>query len=112
VQRLPLARVAIPGWLGPYTAEKWLNAAHGEGAIACHQTIPDGGGWGDDTRQCQGAAIFRANVCKSPRNPTVADAPQDKATVFASNVEFIAHHTAVDASSIEADPMAAQRRGE
>lgn len=88
----PWRRVAVRGWLGPYSAEEWLDAAHGEAPIACHETIPTGGGWGDKTRQCRGAAIFRENVQKQPRNPTIATGPEDKVTVFASNAEFLEHH--------------------
>lgn len=92
----PWRRNATPGWLGPYDAARWIQAAHGEGAIACHQTIPDGGGWGDQTRQCRGAAIFRANVCKSPVNPTIETGPPDRERVFASNDEFTSYHEGGD----------------
>lgn len=88
----PWRRDATRGWLGPYDADEWLRCAHGESAIACHQTIPEGGGWGENTRQCRGAAIFRANVCKSPWNPTVETGPRDTKRVFAWDDEFKAHH--------------------
>lgn len=88
----PWRRVAAPGWLGPMDADEWLEVAHGEAAVACHMTIPDGGGWGVRTLQCAGAATFRANVCKLPHNPTIATGPVDADAVFASNAEFKAHH--------------------
>lgn len=88
----PWRRNATPGHLGPFTADEWLEVAHGEYPIACHMTIPPGGGWGDQTRQCAGAARFRANVCKSPRNPTIAAGPQDPERVFSRNAEFREHH--------------------
>jgi hypothetical protein len=87
----PWRRGAARGWLGPMTGEEWIDAAHGEGAIACHLTIPAGGGWGDATQQCAGAAAFRANVCKQPRNPTIAVGPE-RDDVFASDAEFLEHH--------------------
>lgn len=88
----PWRRSAAPGWLGPYTAHDWVDAAHGETPIACHLTIPPGGGWGPLTRQCAGAATFRGNVCKSPINPSIAAGPVDRDDVFASSAEFVQHH--------------------
>lgn len=88
----PWRRNSVRGWLGPYDARQWIEAAHGEGAIACHQTIPKGGGWGPNTLQCRGAAIFRANAKKQPRNPTITTGPEDKERVFAWDDEFIEHH--------------------
>lgn len=55
----PWATNAVNGWLGPHTAQEWLALIHSEGRIDCH--VFDG-------PQCAGAAIFRANVCKSPRD--------------------------------------------
>lgn len=92
----PWRRESLPGWLGPQTADEWCEAAHGEVAIACHQTIPEGGGWGDKTRQCKGAAIFRANICKSPHNPTIETGPADRERVFSWDDEFKAHHEGPD----------------
>lgn len=95
----PWRRAAVPGHLGPYSAETWCRIAHGESAIACHLTIKDtdSEGHGDwehpAMRQCRGAAIFRENVLKSPRNPEVVTGPTDTQSVFATNDEFIEHHT-------------------
>lgn len=92
----PWRRDATIGWLGPYTAEDWIEMLHSETPIACHQTIPKGGGWGEDTRQCSGAARMRANVCKTPRNPSIESEPIDEERVFSSNDEFLAHHNATE----------------
>lgn len=89
----PWRRNATPGWLGPYTAHEWADAAHREGAVACHQTIPEGGGWGPKTVQCKGMAIFRANVFKQPRNRTIETGPRDVDRVFTDEREFIIYHT-------------------
>lgn len=89
----PWRREAAPGWLGPLTAEEWCKTAHAENAIACHKTIPKGGGWGPQTRQCRGAAIFRANVFKHPHNATIEVGPRDEELVFSWDDEFIDHHT-------------------
>lgn len=94
----PWRRVATPGWLGPHDAVEWLEMIHGETPIACHQTIVSNeegeGDWEHESmRQCRGAAIFRANVAKHPRQPSVALGPADDETVFSTNAEFIAHHT-------------------
>lgn len=86
----PWHREAAPGWLGPMSTEEWLEAAHGETPIACHKTL-DGSSW-EGAKQCRGAAIFRANVCKLPHNPTVAHGPVDRESVFANSIEFREYH--------------------
>lgn len=111
----PWRRVASPGWLGPHEPETWLAIAHGEEPIACHQTIPvmpetDPDDYAEHPtlpfeaiqaiwrdpgiRQCAGAAIFRCNVHKSPRNRQDAERAfeADPMTVFATDEEFLAHH--------------------
>lgn len=88
----PWRRASWAGHLGPFSPEEWLDILHGESPIACHLTIPPGGGWGDNTRQCRGAAIMRANVCKTPRNPSIETGPEDPVTVFRRNAEFLEHH--------------------
>lgn len=88
----PWRRDAAPGHLGPHSAMEWHRIAHGESAIACHKTIRVSGEWAPGTRQCRGAAIFRENVCKNPRNPTIETGPRDMETVFATDEEFIEHH--------------------
>jgi len=95
----PWRRNAAPGWLGPHTAEEWCQMAHGDGQIACHQTIPEGtpedGSDLDQMTACAGAAIFRANVCKAPRSlrgiPGYA-MPADRERVFSWDNEFIDYH--------------------
>lgn len=87
----------MPGWLGPYTAEEWTEIAHSDSPIACHQTITETndegtGDWSHPAmRQCRGAAIFRANVGKSPRRGDVVTGPMSQ-DVFQSNEEFYAFH--------------------
>jgi hypothetical protein len=98
----PWRRNAKPGWLGPYDADRWLEIAHGEAPIACHKTIPPGGGWAQNTQQCRGAAIFRANVCKNPRNPSIETGPRTRSRVFSTNAEFKDYH--------EGSTMAQERR--
>lgn len=88
----PWRRDSTPGHLGPHSAEEWVAAAHGEGAIACHLTITDSNWTDEGMRQCAGAATFRANVLKVPRNPTIAVAKVDKERVFGWNDEFMEHH--------------------
>lgn len=97
----PWRRVAGVGWLGPYSAEDWLEVIHGESPIACHQTITETNveGVGDwehpSMRQCRGAAIFRRHVGKTPRNPSIATGPEDPEHVFGSNQEFLDYHHGV-----------------
>lgn len=79
----PWARASLPGWLGPATAQEWLAAAHADGRIDCHTLIG---------AQCAGSAIYRRNVCKLDRDPAVLRLEADRARVFRSPAEFLAHH--------------------
>lgn len=94
----PWRRTASRGWLGPLDAGEWVKLAQSDHPIACHTTIPDGFDVDADDhrvgemRQCAGAAIFRSNICKSPRDDTIVDLPADRQRVFARPAEFIAHH--------------------
>lgn len=87
----PWRRESWAGHLGPFTAEQWVDLAHSDTAIACHKTIKEEGEW-DGAMQCAGAAIYRANVVKRPRDPAVAVGEQDKEAVFARPYEFVEHH--------------------
>lgn len=91
----PWRRNAVKGWLGPWSAEEWEQIAHGEAPIACHVTLDGDNGWNSDgVVQCAGAAIYRANVCKDPRDPAVATLPPDKELVFAFG-EFVEYHDGI-----------------
>ncbi len=79
----PFARKSLAGWLGNMTAEEWIAAVHGEALIDCH-TISN--------QQCAGSAIYRANVCKSPRREDCLRLPADRVKVFSWMTEFLAHH--------------------
>ncbi len=79
----PWARSALPGWLGSLTREEWIAAAHGEAVIECHTLLG---------AQCAGAAIYRANVAKSVRDPDAFKLEPDTTRVFATPTEFREHH--------------------
>src|SRR6478609_9415624 len=79
----PWRRDSLPGWLGSRTADAWLKSAHGEDMTYCHTVLGP---------QCAGLAIYRANVCKIPRDPEALRLPKDCETVFASPNEFLDHH--------------------
>lgn len=81
----PWARASLNGWLGTATPEEWVQTAHGEARIECHTK---------KGAQCAGAAIYRANVCKSPRDQTLLRLESDKTRVFAAPSEFLEHHHA------------------
>lgn len=82
----PWTRKSVPGWLGPLTAEEWIQLAHNEGEPGCHCTT---------NMACAGLAIYRANVCKSPRDPAALRLPADTVKVFSWHTEFTAHHGAL-----------------
>jgi hypothetical protein len=79
----PFARTALPGWLGSVSAEEWVQLAHGEGTAECHTILE---------QDCAGLAIYRANICKVPRDRNALRLPPDTKKVFAMPSEFIAHH--------------------
>jgi hypothetical protein len=65
---------------------------HSDAAIACHPTIETEGDWDTpNIQQCAGAAIYRANVHKSPRNPAVVVLPANLDLVFGFG-EFVEYH--------------------
>jgi hypothetical protein len=92
----PWRRSAARGWLGPVDADTWLEIAHSDVPVACHKRSAYVDGktdWDDpETRQCRGLAIFRANICKSPRDPEVVSGPVDRERVFGRPDEFREHH--------------------
>lgn len=79
----PWGRHSLPGWLGGESADNWLKEAHGDHPIPCHVLTG---------AQCAGAAVYRANVLKRPRNPETLTLPPDKDKVFATPAEFKTHH--------------------
>lgn len=79
----PFRRDALKGWLGGSTPAEFLDIALGDSTYGCHVKLG---------AQCAGMAIFRANVCKSPRDPRALHLPSDKTRVFAWPAEFLAHH--------------------
>lgn len=79
----PWARTALPGWLGGMSIDEWLQAAHSETLVDCHCTT---------NQQCAGLAIYRANVLKTPRHPSIQRLPADRDTVFTTPDEFRTHH--------------------
>lgn len=81
----PWARDALNGWLGGHTAEEWVAFAHGEARIDCHV---------HPNVQCAGAAIYRANNCKVPRDPETLQLKPNTKLVFRSPRVFLAHHAA------------------
>lgn len=85
------------GWLGPLSVDEWIMLAHSDEPIACHLTISETdengvGSWDQDKiKQCRGAANYRRNVGKSPRNPNALVGEQDD-SCFASPMAFKDHH--------------------
>lgn len=80
----PWTRTSIPGWLGDGSIDEWIGMAHSEHEEGCH-TLRGA--------SCAGMAVYRANVCKSVRDPEVLRLPADRKMVFSSPTEFREHHT-------------------
>lgn len=83
----PFTRASLPGWLGGSSAGDFLAAAHSHSPMDCHTRCFEDG----SETQCAGAAIYRRNVCQSISAPTPS-LERDKEKVFASPLEFAAHH--------------------
>lgn len=79
----PWRRIALKGWCGALTPLEWLQAVHGEAKVDCHIHTKF---------QCAGAAIYRANVAKQPRDQSLLVLKPDTKKVFARPEEFMAHH--------------------
>ena len=79
----PFNRGSISGWLGSLTTEEYSYLALSDKRIDCHTV---------KKMQCAGAAIFRTNVHKAPRDKRVLTLNPDRVNVFATLIEFIAHH--------------------
>jgi hypothetical protein len=71
--------------------------------MPCHLTVDyEDTNWKEQmetsAQRCRGSLIFLKNSCKLPRTPEYAAAVQDtdadRKTVFANQLEFLAHHTA------------------
>ncbi len=80
----PLRRDSLGGWLGGSTADEWAAMLHAEAKVECH--VLEGA-------QCAGAAVYRGNICKRPRDKTILVLPSDEKTVFSNRREFLDHHT-------------------
>lgn len=94
----PWRRKAAPGWLGEqFTPEDWANQARGDEMIPCHRTISGM----QEEKQCVGMSIFRANICKLPRNVDQKPMKPDRELVFGSREEFITHHRSLGVVSSE-----------
>lgn len=92
----PWARASLPGWLGGLSVDEWLTAVRHDGRVDCHTRLGP---------QCAGAAIFRRNIAKLPRDHSLLMLPRDTELVFASGDEFRAHHEA----GVQPTPPAARR---
>lgn len=78
----PMARAALPGWLGGYSPDEWLLLVHSEAVVPCHVI---------KNMQCAGTAIYRANIVKRCVPPNLK-LPKDDVKVFATPMEFKKHH--------------------
>jgi hypothetical protein len=78
----PMARTALPGWLGGATAQQYACVAHSDLKVDCHAI---------KGQQCAGMAIYRANALKRCYPPNL-NLPINHKTVFSNPAEFKKHH--------------------
>jgi hypothetical protein len=96
----PLRRDSLPGYLGGYTPEMYIEILHSPASIACHSSKGFHEGDLSTQRSCTGVAAFRANVghrCLYKGVETHAQyateiVGSDKERYFASDEEFVVHH--------------------
>lgn len=83
-----------PGWLGSSSPGEFLQQLDSGLRMPCRCTIDyEEEDWPEKARkapECAGAAIHRANRCKSA--PGTLKLPADHALVFTRPHEFVAHH--------------------
>lgn len=93
----PYNRECRPGALGGSNPAAYIGQAHGPFALPCHKHCDfSDPGWRSkalDTPQCAGAAVFRTHIGAADHMPAAMPRMPANATVFASEAEFIAHHT-------------------
>lgn len=99
-KQCPWSRTVEPGALGGSPPETYLGQAAGPFILPCHLHCdfddPDWKAKTVDTPQCAGAAIYRANVGMAQYlPPQVHRLNPDVDTVFATSVEFLAHHKGI-----------------
>lgn len=90
----PLRRDSVPGYLGGYSPEMYLDALHGDVSLACHSSPGFKEGTIETQHVCTGVAGYRANVghvaFSAAHESTIAIGEDDR--FFASPAEFYNHH--------------------
>jgi hypothetical protein len=87
----PFRRASMPGWLGRNDPAEFAVMANHDVMMPCHLTT----GTGKTEWHCAGRAIMWANQCKVPRDDSVPLLRPDRANVFSTVMEFVAHHRIV-----------------
>jgi hypothetical protein len=101
----PLRRDSVPGYLGGYTPEMYVEMLHGPASVACHKSPGFQERQIERQRHCTGVAAYRANVghitialhpvagyvVTSAHDSTVL-VGEDRENYFASPLEFVRHH--------------------
>jgi len=65
---------ALPGWLGPWTAQGMQEHVLREGYFSCHKTIDSDGQPLKETTFCTGALLHLSRCCAVPRDLELRDA--------------------------------------
>jgi len=95
----PLRRDAVPGYLGGYTPEMYVEVLHSPASLACHSSPGFHEGQIGRQNHCTGVAAYRANVghiCQVNGVPTTAHESTQligsDPRYFESPEEFVAYH--------------------
>lgn len=102
----PFRRSVEPGTLGGSPPETFIGQAFACFWLPCHEQAeevePGRHRYTNDTPQCAGAAIYRANAHANIRNgDRILRLEADKDLVFASPAEFLAHHKGITLEAAE-----------
>lgn len=97
----PWTRTVTPGALGGSLPETFIGQVHGPFWLPCHRRCDfSDPNWKTNyaTAQCAGAAMYRANLGLQ-LSPALLQLTENRAAIFATDEEFLAHHKGI---SIEA----------
>lgn len=97
----PLRRDSAAGHLGGYSPAMYIEVLHGPASLACHSSKGFAIGDVGEQRHCTGVAAFRANVGhvaqidghETGAHRSTLAIGEDRETYFATDAEFVAHHS-------------------
>jgi len=104
-EQCPFARTTPKEYLDTrgQNGPRFVAQAHMNALLPCHMEHPQGKADPEGkNRQCAGAAKFRANIGVAEKlKPELGRLPKDTKTVFANEVQLLAHHMGIPICTVE-----------